>query len=127
MGLIGKEPVDKPCEADSFEEAGWKNRLRLNVERNGCIQLCEEMKEKGEEIPASMDPAFWTGAVSANEAAFRIYQQELAVFLGRVGARIEEIKGHSNIPDAQKTGWKSILESWQNALQKNNPSVIVHW
>lgn len=127
MGLFGKDPVEKPCEADSFEEAAMKNRLRLNLERNGCIQLCEEMKEKGEEIPASMDPAFWTGCVSANEAAFGAYQMEFISFLRRVGARIEEIKGHSNIPDAQKTGWKSILESWQNALQKSNPSVIVHW
>jgi hypothetical protein len=127
MGLTGKEPVDKPCEADSFEEAAWKNRLRLNSERNECLSLCEEMKENGEEIPSTLDPAFWTGAVSANEAAFKIYQEEQAACLSRVSARLAGMKDRPNIPETQKTGWREILVNWQLAIGKNNPSLIVYW
>lgn len=127
MGLIGKEPIQKPCEADSFEEAALKNRLRLNHERNLCVELFEEMKAKGEAGHEAMHPAFWTGAVSANEAAFGAYQMEFTSFLRRVSARLESIKDHPNVAEAEKTGWKEVLENWKNAIEKNNPSIIVYW
>lgn len=131
MGLFGKEPVINPCEADSFEEAAMKNRARLAHERGLCAQLHDEMQEKSEKGHEGMDPAFWDGAIMANEEAFRIYQEELAAFHKRVSERVSITLLLLSPPkpssDSWKSGWKDIGRNWANALKNNNPSVIVYW
>lgn len=125
MGLFGKEPVDKPCEADSFEQAALKNRVRIRHERDECEAYYDEMRKKGETPMESLNPAFWAGAIAANEEAFLIYQEELSAFGVRVVKRLGELQCPPQ--KAAAAGWLSILQSWQRAVEKNNPSTIVYW
>lgn len=126
MGLFGKEPVANPCEAATFEEAASKNKIRLGFERRGAAELHGEMKSKGEPGLQGTDPTFWDGALAANEAAFLIYQEELSTMRRRVSEQLARIP-HPPLTKEAEIGWREVLGNWANAIDLNDPSVIVYW
>jgi hypothetical protein len=122
---IGKEPVEKPCEADSFEEAYRKNKIRLSFERDLAAADYEQMKAKNDPHAESMNPDFWRGCESANESLWKVYQEEMAKVRERVIQRIQPLSNDRT--DACGKGFSEVKAAWLKALKQNDPSVIVYW
>lgn len=129
MSLIPKDPVQNPCEADTFEEAADKNLARLKHERDLSESPYQEMKRNNDPHAESVNPEFWDGAILGNEQAYVIYKVELESFRKRVSERVSGLLADPPpIPgNAWKSGWKDTVLTWVKALQKNDPSIIVYW
>ncbi len=128
MSLFGKSPVDKPCEADSFEEAFRKNRARIAHEKDQAQSLYEGMLKDGDPQAESVNPVFWQGMLEGNAKACLIYEDEMKAARQRMVDRLKA----AFIPPASpskvfSSGWEAAVESWSKALENNDPSVIVYW
>lgn len=135
MNLTPKEPVDRPCEASTFEEAHQKNLARFTHEKILARDLYEGMKKDQDPHADSVDPVFWDGCIQGNSDAFQIYQEELGAMRERVLGRLKRVHENSTpvlasaLP-TNKNWWRgfvSTLEEWTKAIEANDPSRIVYW
>lgn len=129
MSLIPKCPVEKPCEAETFEEAFRKNEIRLSFERRESAPLHAEMVKEGDPNATSLDPEFWRGCEEANGRAHMIYEQELEDLRERAVKRLEAL---SEITGQEKNkqyalGYRDVASHWIKALKTNDPSAVVYW
>ncbi len=114
------------CTASSFEEAHRVNSLRLANERDGAVELAEQLKAEGKPIDG-VDPEFWRGCEAANDLAFSIYKEELAALKNRIAARLAA----EGLPTARGTAYgkwfESVKVTWTDAMKKNDPGTVVWW
>jgi hypothetical protein len=127
MNLLPKEPVDRPCEAETFDEAYRKNKVRLDSERRGAKDLYDGMKANGEPGAEAVDPAFWAGALAANDQAYAIYQEEVKEALRRAADRVRTLPVPALLGKVHESGWADIHRNWATALAENDPVTIVYW
>ncbi len=128
MSLVPRCPVEKPCEAETFEEAFQKNKLRLSFEKQGATEMYRQMVAEKDPKAETLNPEFWGGCEGANYRAFFIYQEELKALRDRVVERINaSTNPHGTRSKQYVSGYTDVTSQWTKALKTNDPSMVVYW
>jgi len=118
--------IEKPCEAETFDEAFRKNKARYNIERRESVALYAEMVAEKDPHAEGMRPDFWIGCIEANKEAYTILQSELREARKRAAEQIKALT-NKTVGKQFQSGYNGVRENWAKALLEDDPSVVVYW
>jgi len=118
--------IENPCEAETFDEAFWKNKARYDIERRESAALYAEMLAEKDPRAEGMRPDFWIGCIQANKEAYTILQSELREARKRAAEQIKALE-NKTVGKSFQSGYVAVRGKWTEAILADDPSIIVYW